>query len=129
MRKINTVLTADIEQAVIQQKRDEEDARHTAASALLDGEGKDVNQAAVGRGHMSLRSVGGSVVGALRIGHKHPGGAGLDTAILRKAKELRQWVVQQPAGENKKDYAEEDGSQVRDHRAVLRQPTFDSAFR
>lgn len=110
-------MTADMQQRNQYQKRGEEDARHASALALLDeltGEG-------VGRGGNIKRGLGSPVeagksgIGAGKAGDLKTGRHQLDVAGIRKAKELRQWIVQSPTQDQQS--GDDEDSQVDSHRA------------
>lgn len=102
-------------------ERGEEEARDAAAALLADG--KDTGGGAGGgvgiggvagggmgssnaadkhnrsngaNGRLSLRSISGGILGAVRLGRTAGGNMASEKAILRKARDLRQWVVQPP---------------------------------
>ncbi|CAM9763224.1 unnamed protein product, partial [Ectocarpus fasciculatus] len=111
LRKINTVMTTDLAQAA----SSEGQVRIRDAAAVREAETtlRDHsirNAGAVAGGARSLRHAAGAIVGAIRFSTRQLGGAGdrqwagpaqaQDTVALRKAKEMGQWVVQNPPEEH-----------------------------
>ncbi|CAM9443367.1 unnamed protein product [Ectocarpus sp. 12 AP-2014] len=111
LRKINTVMTTDLAQAA----SSEGQVRIRDAAAVREAETtlRDHpigNAAAVAGGARLFRHAAGTVVGAIRFSTRQLAGAGgglragpvqqQDTVALRKAKEMGQWVVQNPPEEH-----------------------------
>ncbi|CBJ29045.1 hypothetical protein Esi_0133_0042 [Ectocarpus siliculosus] len=118
LRKINTVMTTDLAQAA----SSEGQVRIRDAAAVREAETtlRDHpigNAAAVAGGAPSFRHAAGAVVGAIRFSTRQLAGAGRepragpaqqqDTVALRKAKEMGQWVVQNPPEEHQEGEQEE----------------------
>ncbi|CAN0227072.1 unnamed protein product, partial [Ectocarpus sp. 8 AP-2014] len=118
LRKINTVMTTDLAQAA----SSEGQVRIRDAAAVREAETtlRDHpigNAASVAGGAPSFRHAAGAVVGAIRFSTRQPAGAGRgpragpaqqqDTVALRKAKEMGQWVVQNPPEEHQEGEQEE----------------------
>lgn len=111
LRKINTVMTTDLAQAA----SSEGQVRIRGAAAVREAETTLRDHpigtaAAVAGGARSFRHAAGAVVGAIRFSTRQLAGAGggpragpaqqQDTVALRKAKEMGQWVVQNPPEEH-----------------------------
>lgn len=102
LRKLNTMITADIENSIAARKR-EEDEKNTSAAMLLAEDGAvdaTIRQRSIqnrdGNGRISLKATGGRILGALKFGYKDVGSANSQLAILQKAKEMKMLVVQRP---------------------------------
>lgn len=119
LRKINTVLTTDIQQSETHQREAQE---NFAAALLNDGEGVLPGGGGgvpvthtVGRGggrdRVPFQATGSRTAGVMRFGRQKKGGAALNTSVGERAKEMHQWVVHQQA-DGEEEYPDEDGSQV-----------------
>ncbi|CAB1120523.1 unnamed protein product [Ectocarpus sp. CCAP 1310/34] len=129
LRKINTVMTTDLAQAA----SSEGQVRIRDAAAVREAETtlRDhpiENAAAVAGGARLFRHTASTVVGAIRFSTRQiagtRGGPGAgpayqqDTVALRKAKEMGQWVVQNPPEEHQAEYPVDDNDSAEDRELV-----------
>ncbi|CAM9233519.1 unnamed protein product, partial [Ectocarpus sp. 4 AP-2014] len=132
LRKINTVMTTDLAQAA----SSEGQVRVRDAAAVRDAEttlrDHPIGNAAVAGGARSFRHAAGTVLGAIRFSTRQLAGAGggpragpaqqQDTVALRKAKEMGQWVVQNPPEEHQdgeqEEYPVDDNDSAEDRELV-----------
>lgn len=103
---MNTMMTADMENNEASKKREEEERNSTSAAMLLaDGDAVSTGshqrsiQNADGKARRSVKVAGGGILGALKFRRK---GRNVNSkaAILQKAKEMQQWVVQRPPSDD-----------------------------
>lgn len=108
LRKMNTMLTADMENPGNRYKRDE--AMDTAAALLAGGNDTGAGPGSTNIGErnrtnegssrrMSFRGTGGGVLGGVRFGHMGKNAA-VDAALPQGARQMQQWIVQPTAGPN-----------------------------
>lgn len=126
LRKINTVLTTDIQQF---ENHDRAASDISLAALLGDGEevlsgggsagGSPVLHTAQrgGRDRVPFRAAGNSIISALRLGRKQQGNAALNPPVVERAREMNQWVIQHPSDEEQKS-CDDGGSQVEKGRVM-----------